>query len=154
VFGKFTTSSKGPGFSAIAARLSQFGPKSEAKAGVFHDTSPRSKGDITNAELASIHEFGTATIPERSFMRSAFRKNKKKYIRMAALFSKRVARGDMKPKQAMDLIALEMAEDQKRIILGNTLTPLAAKTIERKGSSRPLIDTGQLINAIQGKSTP
>ncbi|MDD5034851.1 MAG: hypothetical protein PHE55_08850, partial [Methylococcaceae bacterium] len=44
--------------------------------GIMGTGADRSDGEMDNATLAAIHEFGKGVVPERSFMRSTFEENK------------------------------------------------------------------------------
>lgn len=114
-----------------------------------HDT----ESGLTNAALAVIHEFGApgAGIPERSFIRSTIDMNRHEY--MDVLLPKLV-RGILEGRfsfyQALELLGQRMAADiKKRITEGAGIPPaLQPETIDRKGSDRPLVDTGRLLGAI------
>ena len=115
--------------------------------------------DMTLADLAAVHELGSrdGRVPERSFLRSTF------HVRVADQLRQRIA----------DSVraVLEFGADVRKVIgaLGawgatevkNTISqnaadsygefpypPLADSTIAAKGSSVPLVDTGQMLNAI------
>lgn len=107
-------------------------------------------GTITNAELAMAHEFGTAHVPERSFIRAPFDANRSKYEDHLAAFAKKVYAGAMKVERAVGLVAAEMASDVRKYIVdgAGVPPPNAPATIARKGSSRPLVDTAQMKNSI------
>lgn len=107
--------------------------------------------DVTVVEIANYHEFGTRYIPERSFVRASFDKNLDEYARV----------GENLIRQALEfkIDADGIAEGLGQHIVGQTqeyLTklsspPLKPITIVRKGSSNPLIDTGQLRDSIEWK---
>lgn len=110
-------------------------------------------------ELAAIHEYGApaANIPERSFLRAPLRDPKtrarlrtavKIYIRQMA--EKRTTRA-----KALTSLGEWMVLRVRQAILsgGGVPPPLKPETIARKGSSRPLVDTGALLNAITWRKT-
>lgn len=132
-----------------------------AKAGVLgiepveaHGKAPqpnRKDGAISNIELAMIHEYGApaAGIPERSFIRAGFEAHRDEYVKMLATGLKKVFEKKMGVTKVLGLIGAKMAADMKNVITtGDGLAPLKQATIDRKGSSRPLVDTGQLVNSI------
>jgi hypothetical protein len=125
-------------------------PNSVAYVGFFEDGTPRIDGQITNAELAVIHEYGTDKIPERSFMRSTFDRLRPNYEAMVAKLAGRVVDGKMPLAKLLDLVGLKIENDIRRAVkTGPGIEPPnAPSTIRRKGSSRPLIDTAQMINAL------
>lgn len=99
-------------------------------------------------QIASAHEFGLG-VPERSFLRSWFDQNESK---AQALFSKlllKVIARKLTKERAIEFFGLWLqGEIQKNISEGNISPSLALETVERKGSSTPLIDTGQLRSNI------
>jgi hypothetical protein len=107
---------------------------------------------ITNTDLAAIHEFGAPSvgIPERSFIRSTFEANKQDYISKLRLVVKNVYHGRGTIEAGLKLIGLKIENDIKATVRSGegVPPPLAQSTIDRKGSSRPLVDTGQMINSV------
>lgn len=122
------------------------------RVGVMGDTTKnaRSDGPMTNVEIAAFMEFGTSTIPARSFLRSTLDKNAQEYRQLARALLGQVMQRKTTARQALDLLGMKAAADVKRgITEGEGIPPpLAASTIARKGSSRPLVDTGQLVASI------
>lgn len=129
------------------------------KVGILSTAKPRDSegGDETptNVAVAIANEFGTRTIPERSFLRSAFAANERKYIEaLASLLRARILNGTS-VRGGLDLIGDIVTNDVKNgITQGDEIPPPnAPATIKRKldltrkgalGSTRTLIDTGQL----------
>lgn len=126
--------------------------KSYVKVGVLGKKDTRDSGEITNAQLASIHEYGLGNVPARPFLRPPFEQNKAAYLEIlrdafaAALKSK----GPEGYKRALALVGQRLATDIKNYVTTGEGVgpPLADSTIVRKGSSRPLVDTGQLIRSV------
>lgn len=98
------------------------------------------------ATLAAVLEFGNDHIPERPFLRQTLNDNREKYVSMFVnLFKKGV-----EPEKIYEQLALiAQADVQENIVRGNWV-PNNPKTIKRKGSSKPLIDTGKLRQSIKG----
>ncbi len=124
---------------------------SYVKAGVLGDSGSH-EGGLTNVELALIHELGTRNghIPERSFIRSSFDKNKAEYLETLKKLFKGVYENKMDVPRALGLMGVKMAADIKKGITkgAGIPPPNAPSTIAAKGSSRPLDDTGRLVNSI------
>jgi hypothetical protein len=122
------------------------------RVGVFASDAARADGEVTNVELAAIHEFGSSdgVVPERSFLRSTMRVKRGDWKTVMRGFMRAVVRGAMTAGRMLDLMGLRMVADtKKRITSGDGIPPpLQPATIARKGSSRPLVDTGTLVNAI------
>ena len=108
---------------------------------------------ITLIELAYIHEFGSpkANIPERSFIRRTFNEPEGK-AELGALYAKlakAVINGKMTAEKAIELLGMTMAAMvKKRITVYGLWPPNHPDTVARKGSSTPLVDTGQLVGSI------
>lgn len=94
------------------------------------------------------NEEGTASIPSRPFMRSAFDSNVDRYERMMVEGSAEIPKGSATLQAIMSRIAVEMHNDIKRSILSGSFDPNAPSTVERKGSSKPLVDTGAALSAV------
>lgn len=128
--------------------------------GVFGDAAEEQAegANITVAELAAIHEFGLGNMPERSFIRSYFDGNGPELGQLLMrLMTQAVKRAVTTGKPITDVIKRDIlskiglravADIQERISAGEITPPLLPATIARKGSSVPLIDTGQLRSAI------
>lgn len=121
---------------------------SSVEVGVFADSPSRGE-EFTNAEIALVHEFGSPAmnIPERSFLRSTVDANREAYHKAI----ERIAQHKLDGKdtsQEIERLGLRGAADVKRTIQAGIDPPLKPETIARKGSSKPLVDTGQLISSI------
>lgn len=134
--------------------------RTHVEIGIIGDGDRYKGTDITVLGVANIHEFGLnvvdkngrkINIPERSFIRSSYDANKQRIFE----FDKELER----------VLGLELSVDGFFNLIGefavgviqNHLTsqvkspPLAESTIKAKGSSNPLIDTGQLRRSIDYK---
>lgn len=136
-----------------AFAVGQKAQDAHVKVGVVGPTAGvAAEGAMTMVELAAIHEFGApdAGIPERSFIRSTFAKKQGDVDKVAARLAKKFLAGEMPLERALGLLgAWGAAEVKKSITVGEGIQPAnAPATIARKGSSRPLVDTGRLVGAI------
>jgi hypothetical protein len=107
--------------------------------------------DGEQAEIALIHEYGAprANIPERSFIRSTIAERKAELQSVMARVVRAMIAKQIGREQALGLIGAWMQGAIKAQITSNgTFAPLKPATIARKGSDKPLIDTGQLLNSI------
>ena len=123
-----------------------------------------------HAWLASIHEFGctinvtpkqraylfkkglkvgkTIKIPERAFLRGGFDENRDKVMQRAQQCVADVAAGKMTARglhQAVGLMLSSKIKDYARDLSSPANHPF---TVEQKGSSNPLVDTGDMIGGI------
>ncbi len=107
---------------------------------------------ISLIELAAIHEFGSpaAHIPERSFIRATFNIRRVNALRdMVARLAKAIITNDLAPERALAMLGAWGAAEVKNTITEIDIPPpLADSTVQAKGSSKPLVDTGLLKNSI------
>lgn len=138
-------------FRELRSRLEGMADK-EVVVGVTRASAGRHQmGEINNAELAAVHEFGTkdGRIPERSFIRSSMAGNRDTYVKSHADNLRKVVRGEMPFDKSLDLLGVRAAADVQQNIRNGDFESLAQATIDRKGSSKPLIDTGNLRQSIK-----
>ncbi len=95
-------------------------------------------------KIAEWNEFGTENIPARPFMRRA---QKQSNDRLPKKFKQMIDDGYDLDTAMKQMGVLLQAEIKKQISRG-TFTPNAPSTIARKGSSRPLVDTGNLLQSV------
>ena len=109
---------------------------------------------VTVAEIGAFHEFGAATVPQRSFIRGWYDEAlaSGELRDLFASQMKLVLQGKLTEAQAGERIALACQASVQKRIVKHIPPPLAQSTIDRKGSSTPLIDTGQLRASIRGVS--
>ena len=107
-------------------------------------------GGLTNNELGMVHEFGSpaAGIPERSFLRSTFDEQRPAYKELARKLCRAVIERKMSVPTALKVLGLKAESDVRAKIRSHIPPPNSPATIAAKGSSTPLIDTGQMVNAI------
>lgn len=115
--------------------------------GLIEKTNARSDSGLTNAQLGTIHEFGLG-VPERSFLRSTFDKNQESWWRSLKTRAGMVLAGRIDPEETLDRMGAMIQGEVRDAIRAGIPPALAPATVNRKGSSKPLIDTGQLVQAI------
>lgn len=103
-------------------------------------------------EIAAKNEFGfgsgRGSIPARPFMRTSFDENLEKINRMILNQYKRVTDGKRTADRALGLIGQYMVGLIQKKIRQITTPPNTPYTIAIKGSSKPLIDFGQMIQSV------
>lgn len=118
---------------------------------------------VPMAKLAAIHEYGAVisadksitgkaiTIPERSFMRSTMHEKKSEISKRLQKIIVKVLdpQNPISPQKGLATLAQYISQQMKAKIRSGISPGLSQWTIDRKGSSTPLIDTGQLINSIE-----
>lgn len=98
------------------------------------------------ASLAAVLEFGNERIPSRPFLRQTLAENQNKYI---DLFVNLIGKG-ISVEQVYEQIALIAQGDVQLNIAKGDWVANAKSTIKRKGSSKPLIDTGKMRQSVRG----
>lgn len=125
-------------------KVGVLGAKGEARA-------QGSDEGLTVAQLAAIHEYGAPSrnIPQRSFIRRPFEENPGDLAAMTAKVARQFMRGEMSLVKALNVLGLWGSQQIKNRVLQQVIPPPnRPSTVKAKGSSRPLVDTGQMINAV------
>jgi hypothetical protein len=119
---------------------------------------------LSLVQIAAINEFGGGNVPERSYLRSTFDEKARVYRRRltrgleqavdAAIV--RNGKGTMTAtlERALQTLGTQVARDVQMKVRDLRDPPNAAITIERKGSSNPLVDTGRLRGSIDWEIRP
>lgn len=117
--------------------------------GVLGNTDARSEGS-SNATIYAANEFGVPSkgIPERSSLRSTIDTRQREYTALGAHLADRVGRGELTARQAHEILGLRIVADIKRAIQQGVPPPNKPATVKAKGSSKTLIDSGQMVNSI------
>jgi phage gpG-like protein len=132
------------------------------KVGILGDTAGRNSGELNNAQIGFTNEFGKMTgypkIPARSFLRMPLQsiyfkeKLRSKKSLSAKEFEKAIATGKADEfSKKVGMVAEETIQEAFSTNGFGNWKENAAYTIEKKGSSSPLIDTGQLRRSITSK---
>ena len=115
----------------------------------------RNKEGTEIVTYGAANEFGVPSknIPERSFIRHTVDKGRRSIDNRIEGLAKDIIDRRRSVKDALDVLG----EDVRTRIVDRISTirtpPLSPKTIERKKSSKPLIDTGAMREAIRHKVT-
>lgn len=102
---------------------------------------------LSVGEVASMNELGIG-VPERSFLRAWFDENKAMIERDLQQVIKKTLRAQLTIDEGLSLLGAKYVGSIQRRISSGIPPENAELTIELKGSSIPLIDTGQLRSAI------
>jgi len=108
-------------------------------------------GGITMVELGTMHEFGTADgrIPERSYIRSTLNSGNDELKQICAKLASDIVNGRRNVDEALKILGeFGVAQVRGKITKTDIPPPLKPATIAAKGSSKPLVDTGALLNSI------
>ena len=111
----------------------------------------RGKGSHEGTDMLDIavyNHFGTATIPARPFVSDCAEKNAGQIQEAQKRLAYRVYQGGLSADGALAELGAWYVNVQKGHILHGGWTPNAPATVKRKGSNKPLVDTGQLVNTV------
>lgn len=103
---------------------------------------------MTLLDVAIANEYGTDTIPARAFVRGYVDENEEKINRQIRVTASRIVQGKVGRRVGLERLGQALAGGMKARIAQGIAPANAASTIRRKGSAKPLIDTGQLRSAI------
>lgn len=91
------------------------------------------------------------TIPERAFLRNGYDENKDEVIAKAEAVLGDVIGGTMSEQKLFELVGLLLKSKIQDYARDLNSPPNHPYTVERKGSSNPLVSSGNLIGAISYK---
>lgn len=122
---------------------------------------PAGKADGSNIQKAVWNEFGTrggasgggwgGPVPERPFMRNAIRSNRGKYKDAMKTSAAKILRGDTGLRIVLAKLGVVAQGDIQSEITSLSSPPNSPVTIALKGSSNPLIDSGEMRQAVTWK---
>ena len=101
---------------------------------------------VSLALVGAVHEFGSPKmhIPERPWLRPAIRKNKNDLNRLNRINFVKMIKGQLTSDQALEQLGVMAVGKVQEYIEQGDFAPLSEATIRGKGSSKPLIDSGQM----------
>ena len=110
---------------------------------------PQEKAEAGIISRAVHQEFGTSRgIPERPFMRFSNEQNKGAYRSINRSNAKKIMRGEMTMRRALDLLGIAAQGHIQQSIVDLRSPANSPATVKAKGSSNPLIDTGEMRQAV------
>ena len=122
---------------------------------------PQGEADSDNIMKAIWNEFGTAggasgggwggPIPERPFLRNAMRDNRNKYRDGMKTSAKKLLLGQTALQTVLRKLGIDAQGDVQESITSLSDPPNSPVTIELKGSSNPLIASGELRDSVTYK---
>lgn len=109
------------------------------------------EGGLSMAQIAASNEFGAKNVPARPFMRTSFDENVSKINKLVNLQYQAVQDGKKSAEKALTAIGVVMVGLIQQKIRAIVSPPNSPRTIGIKGSSKPLIDFGQMIQSVREK---
>ena len=99
-------------------------------------------------EVATWNHFGTGTIPARPFIVGAMEAHGTSIKKLQRRLWKGVSEGKLTTQAALEILGVKARDISVKSINDREYEPNADRTVASKGSSTPLVDTGQLKGAI------
>lgn len=136
------------GAAALIKRMQAAARKKGVRVGVFAGDA-QAEGELTTTDVAGFAEFGTADAPARPWLAPWVDENVTANKQRLRQIGEAVLRGEL-PSVEVGLarFGLFAAGSMQQRIRHGIPPPNAPSTIEKKGSSTPLIDTGQFWSSI------
>ena len=143
------TTDKDLGYKRIMKEMAK-AKKANVTVGVHEGKEPYKKGGKTTpvSLVAAANEFGTRTIPERSFMRSTFDTSYKDWIKLTEKLKSDIFKGKETVMSALKKIGLVQSEKIKGKILKLRDPANAPSTVKQKVGDNPLVDSRKLWGSI------
>ena len=104
---------------------------------------------IETAELAKALSFGTSSIPPRPFLEEGIRSRQTELVKALETEAKKVIDGGQANWNKVGTMAVGAVQEFVRGDYYRTNVPNSPKTIEYKGSDKPLIDGANMIQSLQ-----
>lgn len=120
----------------------------QVKIGIQADEKGEYKNGASVIDVAIWNEFGTKKIPSRPFIRQCFSDNQAAIEKKLRFYALKVLEGE-EPKIALSQLGQWYEDKQKACLLNFPWKPNTAATIKAKKSSKPLVNTHQLVDSIR-----
>lgn len=112
------------------------------------------QGDLDSHEVLKGFwtEYGTSKMPEWAWMRKTVFENEDQIKRVAAgMIRRMILETQAVDEQTLRRLGIFMEGLMKKQIRKTTTPPIKESTARKKGSDKPLIDTGRMINNIRSE---
>ncbi len=116
--------------------------------GVQIDVTDAMRGYLAAIGYPLKKETEQINIPERSFIRTTFDEQEKAWIKFTEKRLEKVIGGRMRSRDMLNQIGAKMSSDIQETIKDISSPENSDMTVERKGSSNPLIDSGRMRQSI------
>lgn len=148
------------GAQALYSEIKKIDRKPYTKVGVLGDAAQDAKKftdsqgntvtdqSLTVVDVATFNEFGTETSPARPVFRNTVDERGAEFRKMIDGLFDLIIAGKMTVEKALNTIGVKLQAAFREKLTKGPWEPNTQATIDRKGSSRPLIDTGQYRQSI------
>lgn len=137
------------GFPSGEQHVPTFHKNAEGKYVGYNGENVEDVKPMETAELAMELSFGTATIPARPFLEEGIESKKAEISEALKQEAKRAIEGGAANWDKVGTMAVGAVQEFVRGDYYKSTKPNSKKTIEYKGSDKPLIDGGNLIQSLQ-----
>ena len=146
---KVTTKGTGKASEKLKKALEQFISDKFVTVGI-HEEEGIHDGGITNAQLGALHHYGSdeAGVPARPWLDIGVAQGNEEYI---SIVEEEASKDDGDLEMALEKIGLIAAGRAREFMINLSTPPNSQDTIDAKGSSNPLIDTGALMQSVHHK---
>ncbi len=131
---------------SIRKAVSRMRPSAHVTVGIHEEEGQHSNG-ISNAQLGAAHHFGVGNLPARPWLDVGVNQGFKKYSEAVS----QTLQGGGSYEQALDAAGALAAAEAQVYLTDLDSPPNTQQTVDRKGSSNPLIDSGQLRSSVGHK---
>lgn len=100
-------------------------------------------GGASIIDVAIYNNYGMG-VPRRPFMDLATQKMQELYRTEMKALSERITAGTINIERTLNAIGMKAAEEVRKAIMDGEWEPNDPATVARKGSDRPLIDSGEM----------
>ena len=122
--------------------------KLQVRVGYQHGAETGEDGGADLADVAMWNELGTAHMPARPFLRQSVDGNASRISAACKAQLQAVASGKATAEGALAALGAMQKGLVQHTIQGGGFKPNAPATVKRKGSDRPLIDTGRMRQSV------
>ena len=111
----------------------------------------KKEGGKSMAQIAAENEYGIGNIPARPFMRTSFDENRDRISAFIANEYNKIIDDESTISKSLNKIGLFGVDLIQVKIRAIKTPPNSPRTIALKGSSKPLIDFGQMVQSVRHK---
>jgi len=143
---------KDNGAAALLKRMAAAAQRQGVSLGVFEGEAPRKDDEVTNLDVAAFAEFGTATSEPRPWLSGWYDEEEARNRAALRKIGEAVIKGVIPSVNVgLDRFGLLGRGDIQQRIRAGIPPPNADVTVALKGSSTPLIDSGQFWSSVTHK---
>lgn len=114
----------------------------------FNEKSGAYDDGVTIAQIATFQQFGTSTIPARPFLTDTLEHRRDEIMQLMQDGIAQVKAGTQNAEQMLNTIGVAVKGMVQEEITDGDFVPNAPSTVKKKGSDKPLIDTGRMRQSV------